>query len=181
MTTTRIDRAALVRRAMVELVADNGIHGTSMSHVARRAGVATGTAYVHYQSKEELLIAAFVEVKEGLGEAAMADVAGIEEPRLLFEAAWRNLHRHLIGDPAVARFLLQVEVSPLRDMAHEALGSNALTETAAALKEHLVDLPDEMLYELGLSPAVRLVAAGTELSRGEIDTLIEACWRAISR
>lgn len=63
MTSTKVDRAGLVRRAVVELVAERGIHGTSMSRVAERAGVATGTAYVHYESKEELLIAAFVETK----------------------------------------------------------------------------------------------------------------------
>ena len=38
MTTTRVDRAALVRRALVELVAERGFRGTSMGAVAERAG-----------------------------------------------------------------------------------------------------------------------------------------------
>ncbi|MGD2044134.1 MAG: helix-turn-helix domain-containing protein, partial [Acidimicrobiia bacterium] len=63
MTTTRVDRAALVRRAMVEVVAEQGLNGASMSLVAKRAGVATGTPYVHYDSKDDLLIASFVEAK----------------------------------------------------------------------------------------------------------------------
>ncbi len=66
---TTVDRAALVRRAMVELVAEHGIHGTSMNEVAERAGVATGTAYVHYGSKDDVLIAAFIEVEGLLGTA----------------------------------------------------------------------------------------------------------------
>ena len=113
MTTTRVDRAALVRRAMVEAVADLGLEGASMSRVADRAGVAVGTAYVHYDSKEELLLAAFVEVKHQLGQAAMSGVDMGRETRAIFEAAWRNTLDHLRSDPAVARFLVQVEVSPL--------------------------------------------------------------------
>lgn len=49
-----IDRAAIVRRAMVELVAQRGIHGTSMNQLAERAWVATGPAYVHYDSKDDV-------------------------------------------------------------------------------------------------------------------------------
>lgn len=182
MTTTRVDRPALVRRAMVDLVAEHGIHGTSMSHVAERAGVAAGTAYVHYESKEELLLAAFVEVKTRLGEAALRDVDMGAEAHEVFEAVWRNVHGHLAADPALARFLLQVEVSPLRVPAHDALlGNDLLSETARALAAQLIDLPFDVLYDLSLAPAVRLVGAGIELGDREMGVLIEACWRAVRR
>lgn len=182
MTTTRVDRAALVRRAMVELVADRGIHGTSMSQVAERAGVATGTAYVHYESKEDLLVAAFVEVKRRLGHAAMINVDATRDVREVFETAWRNVYSHLRDDPAVARFLLQVETSPLRGPAHEALmGDDPLTATAQAMAEHLVALPLEVVYDVGIAPAVRLAASELELGRGQLSTLVDSCWRAVRR
>lgn len=182
MTTTRVDRAALVRRAMVDVVAEEGMHGASMSLVARRAGVATGTAYVHYESKDDLLIASFVEVKTQLGLAAFTDVDPAAEPRDVFEAVWRNCFRHLSDDPAQALFLLQVEVSPLRSAAHDALpGDDPLTTAAERLVDSLVDLPGELLYDLSLAAAVRLAASGQTLSQDEMDTLIDACWRAISR
>ena len=167
---------------MVELVADRGIHGTSMSHVAERAGVATGTAYVHYESKEELLIAAFVEVKTRVGEASLKHVDIEDDPRAIFESVWRNILHHLEGDPAIAEFLVQVEASPLRVAAHEALSEdNLLSEMAASLSSVLVDLPAEILYDLSLAPVVRLVASGTALSDSEVDTLIESCWQAIHK
>jgi TetR/AcrR family transcriptional repressor of multidrug resistance operon len=182
MTTTRVDRAALVRRAMVELVAENGLHGTSMSQVAARAGVATGTAYVHYQSKEDLLVAAFSEVKHHLGQAAVSKVDMSAGARQVFESVWRNAHAHLAGDSAIARFLVQVEVSPIRYAAHEALvGKDPLSETARTLAAHLVELPLGVLYDLGLAPAVRLAASGVVLSERELDVLVEACWRAVRK
>lgn len=176
-----VDRAALVRRAMVELVAERGIHGTSMSQVAERAGVATGTAYVHYESKEELIIAAFVELKTAIGSAATEGIDMASDPKATFESVWRNIHDYLEEDTAKARFLVQLEGSPLRQRGHDALGDDdPLTATAEGMSAELVDLPAEILYDLGLAPCVRLVADGVELSEGELNTLIESCWRAIS-
>lgn len=182
--TTRsvVDRAAMVRRAMVELVAERGIHGASMSQVAERAGVATGTAYVHYESKEDVLIAAFVEVKRDLGVAGLEGVDPSSGPRKVFESIWRNVHDRLRRDPPMARFLVQLEASPLRQPAHAALlGEDPLTRTAEALAARLVDLPIEVIYDLALAPAMRLVAAGTELSTDQMETLVESCWRAVKR
>lgn len=182
MTTTKVDRAALVRRAMVELVAESGIHGASMSQVAVRAGVGTGTAYVHYESKEALLIAAFVEVKGQLGAAAMRDLDATKPAENVFAALWRRLYQHLTDDPAVARFLSQIDESPLRARAHEALTEDdPLTRLAAEMRSHLIDLPQEIIYELGLAPAIRLVASNTDLDNHQVSTVIDSCWRAIAR
>jgi hypothetical protein len=38
-----------------------------------------------------------------------------------------------------------------------------------------------VIYELGLSPAVRLVASGTPLTAEQLDEIAAACWRAISQ
>ena len=67
MTAAPPDRAAAVRSALRRLVADQGLQGASMAAIAKQAGVATGTAYVHYPSKDELLLAAYVELKADLG------------------------------------------------------------------------------------------------------------------
>ncbi|KAA3641729.1 MAG: TetR/AcrR family transcriptional regulator [Armatimonadetes bacterium] len=167
---------------MVDLVAQHGLHGTSMSMIAEQAGVATGTAYVHYDSKEALLVAAFVEVKTGLGRAALHEVDLSAEPRTVFEEVWRNCHRYLSDDPSIAGFLVQVEVSPLRKVAHDALpGDDPLTSAAEGLGAYLVDLPAEVLYDLSLAPAVRLVASGTALSKTDLSTVIESCWRAVAK
>lgn len=56
---TTFDRPAAIRRALRDLVAGRGFRGASMSAIAESAGVATGTAYVHYASKKELVLATY--------------------------------------------------------------------------------------------------------------------------
>ena len=166
---------------MVEMVAEKGLHGASMARVAERAGVATGTAYVHYGSKEDLLIAAFVEAKGQLGTAATREVDLAASAREIFASLWRGIYAHLLDDPALARFLAQIDESPLRKRSHEALpDDDPVTDLAAALASHLVDLPLEILFELGLAPAIRLVASETDIDDSQLSAVVDACWRAVS-
>ena len=196
MTVTPVDRAAAVRGALRTLVARNGFHGASMSAVARQAGVATGTAYTHYASKDELVLAAYVETKAQLAVAAVAAVAGLDAdavagldadagPSAQFRGIWLASYRHLKANPDHARFLLQVDHSPYRSAAHQAAiadGDPLVAQVAAPdTAARLLPLPLEVIYELGLSPAVRLAAGGTELTDEQLDEIAGACWRAISK
>jgi AcrR family transcriptional regulator len=179
------DRAAAVRAAMCAVVADRGLHDASMSTVARAAGVATGTAYVHYPSKEELIIATYVEVKRALGDAAVAPVDPGAPPDERFEQLWRAAHAHLVDHPDHARFLVQIESSPLAGPAHEramAAEDDALMAASAApdMVERFVELPSAVLFDLSIGPLVRLVASGRTLDANELGVLATACWTAVT-
>jgi AcrR family transcriptional regulator len=185
MTVPTVDRAAAVRGALRTLVARNGFHGASMSAVASQAGVATGTAYTHYASKDDLVLAAYLETKAQLADAAMAGLGVGAEPAAQFHSIWLATYRHRQANPDHARFLLQVDHSPYRSAAHEAAiacGDPLVAQAANPdIAARLLPLPLEVIYELGLSPAVRLAASGTELTGEQLDEIADACWRAISR
>jgi AcrR family transcriptional regulator len=185
MTVSSVDRAAAVRSALRTLVSQHGFHGASMSAVAREAGVATGTAYTHYASKDELVLATYCETKAQLGTAAMGSLdldAGIDAQ---FHSVWLAVYRHLRANPDHARFLLQVDHSPYRNTAHQAAIAAGDPLVAVASTPHaaarLLPLPLEVIYELGLCPAVRLSVGETELSDEQLDQIAHACWRAVSR
>lgn len=184
-TAAKTDRASLVRRALVELVAERGFRGTSMAAVAQHAGVATGTAYVHYASKDELVLAAYTELKTDLGAAAAGAISHEVPPPARFRSMWFAIRDHLAGDRVRARFLVQVDASPYSRSAHQAAmnadESNLMSAVGADLERLLVDLPALALYDLSIGPIVRLVARGDELSDPEWERLADACWRAITK
>ncbi|MEE8601529.1 TetR/AcrR family transcriptional regulator [Euzebya tangerina] len=179
------DRAAAIRSAVRSLVADRGFHGASMNAIAKTAGVATGTAYTYYTGKDELLLAAYAEAKRDLGEAAVAAAAGTDGLRERFTALWLGAYRHLAEHPPVARFLVQVDSSPYRQQSDERVhadqGDPLVMELATSgLRDVFVELPDTVLYDLGLAPAVRLAASETSLTDAELQTVAVSCWRAVT-
>ncbi len=180
-----LDRPARIRRALRSLVAERGFHGASMQAVAKAAGVAAGTAYVHYGSKDELVIDAYREVKAELSAAAVDGVDLTLPPAERFLAIWANIHRFLAAEPERAGFLLQVDVSPYAATAHDAYverhPEDPLGRAVEGVADLLVDLPPLVLFELAVGPAIRLVATGTELAPDALDRLATSCWRAVSR
>ena len=53
-----------IHRAARKLVTKSGFTSLKMADVAREAGIATGTLYVYYKGKEELINAMFLETKK---------------------------------------------------------------------------------------------------------------------
>ncbi len=182
--TTTVDRAAAIRTALRDLVAERGFHGASMGAVAKHAGVAAGTAYVHYDSKEELVYATYLEVKQQLSEAVLPQVDLDAAPQERFVQLWTAIYRHYREEPARAGFLAQLEASPFAEEASQRLQETGdpLIEQATRpdLVELLADLPMEVIAALTLGVAVRLVAAGISLSGDQLERVAEACWRAVT-
>ena len=55
----RQERETLILKAAEEILAEKGYHETSMDEIAARVGVAKGTVYLHFPSKESLVVAIF--------------------------------------------------------------------------------------------------------------------------
>lgn len=180
-----VDRPAAIRRALRDLVAERGFHGASMGAIAERAGVAAGTAYVHYASKDEVVYATYLEIKAELAAAALDGIDRAAAPADRWRHVMTRVHEFLADEPARARFLTQMEESPFSAEAHARLlaGGDPLVALAESddLAPLLVDLPWQAVYGLSLGVVVRLVAAGTALTPDELDRLIVATWRAITR
>lgn len=181
----KMDRPAAIRTALRDLVAERGFHGASMGAIAKVAGVATGTAYVHYESKDELVYATYLELKAELGSAVLADFDETADP----PERWRQLltksYEFLAEEPQRARFLTQMEESPYYEEARARLAAagDPLAEIGqsgdfAAL---LIPFPHEVIYSLSFGVAVRLIAAGVRLEPHEIDLLVDATWRAVTK
>jgi TetR/AcrR family transcriptional regulator, fatty acid metabolism regulator protein len=90
------DKREAILRAATKVFARNGYFNSKVADVARGAGVADGTVYLYFKSKEEILRSIF---DRGVGEAiaeARARLAALSDPRdKLREIA--RLHLELRG------------------------------------------------------------------------------------
>lgn len=62
----RQERAALILETAASVFAEKGYHETAMDDIAARVGVAKGTLYQHFASKEDLVFALFARQFEAM-------------------------------------------------------------------------------------------------------------------
>ncbi len=150
-----------------------------MGAVAKQAGVAAGTAHVHYESKDELVYATYLEIKRELSEAVLPNVDLDAPRRQRFIQPWTGIYRHYRQEPARAGFLAQLEASPFSEEASRRLEQSGAPLLEQATRSVLIELPMEVISALTLGVAVRLVAAGIDLSDPQIESVAESCWRTV--
>jgi AcrR family transcriptional regulator len=108
-------RARLLAAAR-ELIEEGGYGAASVVAIARRAGVASGTLYRHFPSKEELFVEVFRAVcarEERAMRAAAGDPGAGAAARLA--AVLATFARRALSNPRLAWALIAEPVDPLVD------------------------------------------------------------------
>jgi len=101
----RLGRRAAVLAAALELFERVGYGNVAMSKIAASAGVAAGTIYTYFRSKEELANALYRECKLALA-GELLDVAPDDGgARAEFGRVWRSLVTFAAAQPAALSFL----------------------------------------------------------------------------
>lgn len=119
------DRAEMTRRKLLEaaetVIGEQGFFRSSISDITRQAGVAQGTFYIYFKSKEEIFRELVRTMSHDLRRALQEAVAPIEDRRLAervgfetfltFAAQRRNLYAVIreseFVDPALHRWYYQ--------------------------------------------------------------------------
>lgn len=103
----KLERQRDILQAAIAVVAEKGYHGTRISDIAERAGVAYGLVYHYFGSKERILNSIFENLWERFGERiqriAKRDQSGVEK---LAEISDYMLDT-LIARPDIIRLLVQ--------------------------------------------------------------------------
>jgi len=88
----RQEREELILQAAEEMLAEKGYHETSMDEIAVRVGIAKGTVYLHFPSKEDLVMAIFARGMLKLLEGVEASIAAETTTRAKMEAVLRFMY-----------------------------------------------------------------------------------------
>ena len=116
MTSRQLVRRAKLIEAVIDLVREVGPGAVQMRDVAERSGIALGTVYRYFSSKEHLLAAALCDWQERLARRVLMPRAG-EEAESSGDIAERVLSyvrkeiRGFARNPKIAELMVQVHVS----------------------------------------------------------------------
>src|SRR5438876_10377225 len=98
-----------ILEAAVKIFAEKGFYNAKVSEIARIAGVADGTIYLYFKSKDDLLISLFEDRMEQVNENLRAALDGPGTP---VERLQRGLAAHLalVEQPPQLAEVLTVEL-----------------------------------------------------------------------
>lgn len=97
----------------LDLVSELGLHEASINLVIKKSGIAAGTIYHYFKSKEELIDTLYSELKEEMGKAIIQNINEQLNYKEKFFLIWKNLFYFYINNPKKFEFIEHYANSPL--------------------------------------------------------------------
>src|ERR1041384_3287743 len=135
--TLRAGKRDAILRAAIDVFAERGYFNAQVADVARAAGVAAGTVYLYFRSKDDLLISIFERgMREALAEGKQV-VEGVDDP---VERLRRVARMHLarLGRDRNLAVVFQVELRQSTKFM-ERFSSTLLRDYLGLLREAFAD------------------------------------------
>ena len=103
------DKRSAILRAAIRVFANNGYFSSKVADIAREAGVADGTVYLYFKSKEEILHSIFDRSMEEAIADGRKRLAGVSDPREKLRRI-AQLHLERLGADRDLAVVFQVEL-----------------------------------------------------------------------
>jgi AcrR family transcriptional regulator len=133
------------------LVAGQGT-GAATAKIAAGAGVAEGTLFTYFASKDELLNELFLDIEADLAKAMLDGYPTDAEPRMRAKHLWDRYLDWGAANPSRRKALRQLKVSDRISEESKKRGEALFCDTKARLKEDLaahVD-PEQVPFYIGV-------------------------------
>jgi TetR/AcrR family fatty acid metabolism transcriptional regulator len=92
----RQEREALILQAAEEVLTEKGYYETSIDEIAARVGIAKGTVYLHFPSKEDLVVAIFMRdmqlLIENVTEIVAREQSATEKVRAILHCIYGKVY-----------------------------------------------------------------------------------------
>ena len=103
------DKPQQIIDAAVRVFARNGFYNSRVSDIAREAGIASGTIYLYFKTKDEILVTLFREKMAAFVALLRADIARERDPEAKIRRLVRLHFEVLEANPDMAE-VVQVEL-----------------------------------------------------------------------
>jgi AcrR family transcriptional regulator len=138
-----------ILNASLKLFVEKGFHGTSTAEISKSAGVATGTLFHYFKTKEELINRLYLYSKESM----VGEIAGHYNNEKSFKEnikyLWMSFVDFGINKPEMFQFILSFHCSPyITSLTKEEIENRlemALEAYTVGLKKHEIK---NISYEL---------------------------------
>jgi len=128
------DKRNAILDAATRVFAERGL-GAATSAISRAAGVAEGTLFTYFQTKDELVNALYREIKLELADAMMSGFPRKKNVRSRLEHVWSQYVDWGVANPSQHRVLRQAQVWNGLTLASKRAGAVPFVEIEVMMEE----------------------------------------------
>ncbi|MBA2846669.1 AcrR family transcriptional regulator [Methanococcus maripaludis] len=185
------DKRKAIMDAALKLFTERGFHGTSTAQISKEAGVATGTLFHYFPTKEDLINNLYFEVKGDLSQAMVKDLESQVNFKDRLKKIWDNLIRWGLDNHNEFLFVGQFCNSPYisnftrEEVMKEYFTIHKLIEdgvTDGAVKNLPLKLVIAMFYQNSRTVVQVISSYGLSKDKNKIiDEGFEVIWAGLSK
>ncbi len=107
-----LDKQKAILDAALAILSEKGFHGTSTAEISKKAGVASGTLFHYFKTKEELINVLYYEVKKSIGYALNNDLESVTSIKSKLKHYFMRMIEWGLENPQKFIFLNYFDYSP---------------------------------------------------------------------
>ena len=145
------DKRSAILDAATRLFAERGLAAAPTSEISKRAGVAEGTLFTYFATKDDLINSLYREIKLELADAMMSDFPRKKNVRTRLRHVWDRYVNWGIANPKQRKVLAQLQVSEILTKESKDAGGAPFVEFQTMIRDAIEqrvfrnDLPAELI------------------------------------
>jgi len=148
----KLDKRDALLRAAIDTFAARGFFNAQVADVARAAGVAAGTVYLYFRSKDDLLTSIFERTMKEVIAEGRASIAGIDGPVERLRTIAR-LHLDRLGRDRPLAVVFQVELRQSTKFM-ERFSATQLREYLGIIRDIVADGQARQVFRRDVNPTL---------------------------
>ena len=184
------DKRNAILDAATRLFAERGLAASPTSEISKLAGVAEGTLFTYFGTKDELINSLYREIKLELADAMMSDFPRKKNVRSRTRHVWDRYVRWGIANPKQRKVLGQLLVSEVLTKESRAAGSAPFVEFQTMIRDGIEgrvfrnDLPVELIsksFGALVEAAIDLTVSNPSKANKYQESGFQMLWAGITR
>jgi AcrR family transcriptional regulator len=163
-----------IKEAVIKLILKEGFHGTSISKIAKEAGVSPATVYIYYENKEVMLRDIYLEYSEEIMDYLLSKLNNNTDGLQIVEILVREYYTYIQENDEIFHFVDQFSNCPALSNQCSRNGMHNLNKLLNEMKVKRVfkEFRNDNLIAILFSP-IKYIAINRCIGQVEQDELVE--------
>ena len=151
-----------IYQSALELFASQGIQATSTAQISKKAGVASGTLFVHFKSKQELVDTIYLSIKKNAFTDSTTYSYDGSSVEINLKEAYRKIIEYFLNNFNEFIFLGLIDNDPMVSEEARAIGFKNFEKSINILKElhkegHFKEIDFDLLFQISWSATETII------------------------